>query len=761
MKRKTPAQPPYLDPSLSPDERVEDLLGRMTLEEKIHQLSSYAPWVSGRTNREIFLDKKGNLSESKTRRHIGTQGIGSLTCMLHNFTPREAARAAIALDKFVKKRTRLGIPIMIHDEALHGLTAIQSTAFPQSLGLAATWDPALMRRLAAVIGTECRTRGIRQVLAPTINITRDPRCGRTEETYGEDPYLSSRMAVAFVKGVQSQGVACTLKHFAANFVADGGRDSGEVHLSERALREVCFPAFEAAVREGGALSVMAAYNSLDGVPCSSNRWLLTDVLRKEWGFRGFAVADYLSVDQVHNCHCVAPSPAHAGKQCLEAGLDVELPHMVCYEKMIALARKGGVSSEAIDTGVRNVLRTKFVLGLFDEPAAHPAAAASLAQCPEHRSLALTAAQESIVLLKNEGGLLPLGRKVRSIAVIGPNANETRLGCYSCTGLKAVTPLQGIRRRVGKRTTVRFAAGCGVLDDDRKGFARAVRIASQSDLAVLVMGNCLESEGEGRDRCNLDLPGVQEELIRAVVETGTPVVVVLVTGGAVTMESWLDDVPTVLYAWYPGMEGGYAIADVLLGRCDPGGRLPLTLPRKVSQLPLYYNAKSSGRSIDYADLRGPQPLFSFGFGLSYTTFRYSNLRATPRNIGIGGRVTVRVDVRNTGKREGREVVQLYLTDCMAEFARPVKELKAFKRIRLKPGKKTTVEFVLGEKELRYLDRNFEYVVEPGTFEVMVGRSSEEGLKTRFEVFPEHGDTRRHVTGKRRKAAPPPNEPFTMA
>jgi len=637
-----------------------------------------------------------------------------------------------AVQRFVKKHTRLGIPVLVHDEALHGLTCVGSTAFPQSTGLAAMWNPNLMRRVGVAIGREARARGVRQVLAPTVNITRDVRCGRTEETYGEDPYLASRKAVAYVKGVQSQGVACTLKHFAANFVGDGGRDSAEIHVSERMLREVCFPAFRAAIEEGGALSVMAAYNSVDGSPCTSNRWLLTDVLRKEWGFKGIVVADYLSVDQVHNCHCVADSPADAGRQSVEAGMDVELPHFVCFKEMIEMAARGKVSIEAIDTAVRNVLRVKSMIGVLDDPLANPAETAAVTRCADHRALALKTAREAMVLLKNDGDVLPMARNIRNLAVLGPNANEGPLGSYSATEAHGITPLEGLRSRLGKRLTIHHVRGCDADGDETKGIARAVKAAARSDLAVLVMGNRLETEGEGRDRSCLDLPGMQEKLILDVAATGTPVVVVIMTGGAVTMGRWIDKVSAVLYAWYPGEQGGHAIADVLTGRYNPGGRLPFTLPRTASQLPLYYNPKPSGRSSDYWDLRGEQAMFPFGFGMSYTTFKYSNLRISPRRISPAGTVQVKVDVRNSGTRRGDEVVQLYLSDLQASVVRPVRELKGFRRISLAPGQKKSVVFALGRKELTMLDRDLNPIVEPGVFEVAVGGHSQAGLRTRFEV-----------------------------
>ncbi|MDP6630258.1 MAG: glycoside hydrolase family 3 C-terminal domain-containing protein, partial [Kiritimatiellia bacterium] len=663
---------------------------------------------------------------------IGKRGLSQLGWVVRSLSPRDGARFSNAAQKFAREETRLGIPFIIHDEALHGLMAEGSTSFPQAIAMASSWDPDMMHRISVAIGKETVCRGINQVLSPAMDIARDQRCGRVEETYGEDPFLSARMAFAFVKGVQSQGVAATPKHYVANFVGAGGRDSHEVHLSERILREIYFPPFEAAIKDAGALSLMAAYNAVDGEPCVSNAWLLKDVLRGEWGFRGMVVSDYEALKFTHLKHRTASDMAEAGKKAIEAGLDVEMPGKDAVTAMLPLAEEGRVSMEAIDEAVRNVLRVKFQLGLFDNPYVDPAEAAGVCDCAEHRELALEAARKGIVLLRNQPDTLPLSRTAKSIAVIGPNAKQAQLGGYSGSGIRLVSPLQGIRKRAGKKMKVSFSEGCKIKDDSRAGFSRAVSAAAQADVAVLCMGNTSDTEGEDKDRCNLDLPGVQEELILAVAATGTPVIVVLINGSAITMGRWLDKVHAVVEAWYPGEEGGTAIADVLFGDCNPSGRLPVTFPKTASQLPLYYNAKPSGRCDDYVDLRGPQALFPFGFGLSYTTFKYTNLKITPGTIAPMGRVTVSVDVRNTGKRKGDEVVQLYLSDLYASVSRPIKELKGFQRLTLKPGQKQRVSFQLGEKELRMLDRNMNWVVEPGEFEVLVGGDSQTGLRATFKV-----------------------------
>jgi len=597
-----------------------------------------------------------------------------------------------------------------------------STSYPQAIGLASSWDDELMEEVAAAIGKETKSRGINQCLSPTINIARDPRCGRTEETYGEDPYLTTRMAVAFVKGVQSQGVAATPKHYAANFVGIGGRDSNEIQLSERVLREIYFPAFKACVKEANALSIMAAYNSLDGIPCSSHKWLLTDVLRKEWRFKGFVVSDYFSVVYLYEKHNVAGTKAEAAKQAVKAGLDIEFPQTDCFAALVDLVKKGKLSIKVLNESVRRILWVKFWLGLFDNPYVDPEYAEKICDCSEHRKLALKAAQKSIVLLKNNKNILPLRKNIKSIAVIGPNAYKARLGGYSGKEIKVVTALEGIKNRALKNIKVNFAKGCDVAGKSRTGFKTAAEIAQKSDVAVLFMGNSDRTEGESKDRCNLDLPGVQEELIEEICNTGTPVIVVLISGSAVTMSWWIDRAQAVIEAWYPGEEGGNAIADIIFGNYNPGGHLPITFPKITGQLPLYYNHKPSGRVDDYAGLRGEQTQFPFGYGLSYTKFKLGKPRLKKSTIRKNESTSVLVDVTNTGKVIGDEVMQMYIRDKVSSVSRPVKELKGFQRITLKPGQKKTVSLDIKAEHLAFYNIDMKYVVEPGEFEIMVGNSS---------------------------------------
>jgi len=823
---------PYENPRLPVEERVEDLLSRMTIEEKIGQLRS--------------------------GHSIPEHGIGNLTHVTRQLPPVEGAVRANELQAQAIEGTRLGIPVIIHDECLHGCMATLSMSFPQAIALAATWDPDLMYRVAKAIARETRARGIHQCLSPVVNIVRDVRAGRTEESYGEDPYLCSVMGAAFCKAMREEGVIATPKHFVANFVGDGGRDSNDIHFSERILREIYFPAFKACVK-AGALSVMSAYNSLDGVPCSSNRWLLTEVLRDEWGFEGFVVSDYDSVTRIISRLHAAETAEEAAKLALEAGLDVELPRADIYgDPLVEAVRKGLISEETVDEAVRRVLRAKFLIGLFDKPFVDPEEAERVCTCEEHARLALEAARKSIVLLKNEGNLLPLDcGEIRSIAVIGPLSDELKLGGYSGTPPRAVTPLEGIRSKAGPDTEIYHARGCPLwagehimlfppyivspdgeeglkaeyfsnpdlagepvftrrdkwirfewgfdppdpripadgfsirwtgklrppetgtyeltlfvdggarlwvdgkllidvwegsrlpgrarvrlekgreheikveyrkltgygsvrlswdyMDGDDDAMREAVEAARKADVAVVFVGIV---EGEGFDRARLNLPGPQERLIEKVVETGTPTIVVLMTGSAVTGR-WIEKVPAIIQAWYPGQEGGTAIAEVLFGEYNPGGRLPFTWPRDVGQLPLYYNYKYSGRRHDYGDMPGT-PMFPFGHGLSYTTFRYSNLRI--EGDLEKGNVRVSVDVENTGDREGDEVVQLYVRDLVASVVRPFMELKGFKRVALKPGERQTVTFKLSPDNLAFPGPDMRRVVEPGAFEVLVGSSS---------------------------------------
>jgi beta-glucosidase len=692
------------------------LIRKMTVEEKVAQLCSLMA--------DQVLDQ-GKVNPRKLKKVIG-KGIGQFTTVTRQMLPREGTEVYNELQRFLVNETRLGIPAILHDEVLHGLMAGGSTIFPQALGLASSWDPRLLGRVASAIGKETRARGITQALSPTINIARDPRCGRTEETYGEDVLLTTRFAVAFIKALQAEGVAATPKHFAANFVGDGGRDSHDIHFSERELREVYFPAFKAAIREAGAMSIMPAYNSINGVPCACDPWLLITVLRKEWGFEGIAGSDYWAIDGIYQKHRTAKDAAEAARVALLAGMDVDWPNSSTFPNLVGEVRKGRVPMHVLDRAVARMLRVKEKLGLFENPYADPGKAVRINDCADHRALALEAARASMVLLKNDR-LLPFG-KVRRLAVIGPNADEGRTGGYSGFGVKIVKPLEGIRERAGDKVRLTYEKGCELTGDSTKGFGKAISAAHSADVAVVVVGGWSGgswekepyTEGEGRDRCRLELAGVQEDLIRAVAKANKKTVVVIVNGSAVAMGGWADKVPAILEAWYPGEEGGTAIAEVLFGDVNPTGKLPITFPYYTGELPWYYNVKPSGRADDYNDRRKKLALFPFGHGLSYTTYEYTALKLARTPAGA----TVSCEVKNTGKRAGEEIVQLYIHDRLASLVRPLKELKGFSKVRLAPGEKTRIDFTLTRADLSFLGKDLMPIFEPGEFEIMVGASSED-------------------------------------
>lgn len=729
------------------DLRVRELLSRMSLEEKVAQLVA-VPIEA--------LVENGRFSEEKAREILG-HGIGEVTRVGGSrlgFKPREAAALVNQIQSFLVNRTRLGIPAIVHEESLTGLMAPTATSFPQAIGLASTWDPDIVYSVANAIREQTLLIGARQCLAPVLDVCRDPRWGRTEETYGEDPYLVASMGVAYIRGLQggdlSRGVIATAKHFAAHGFPEGGRNIAPVHVGEREFREVFLYPFEAAVKVGGVMSIMPAYHEIDGVPCHANRRLLTDILRGEWGFRGFTVSDYAAVKMLETVHRVARDDMDAAVQALEAGVDVELPHPECFRALTDAVKRGLLPESVVDDSVARVLRAKILLGLFENPFVDVSKVPENLDSQEHRRLALEAARKSIVLLKNNG-LLPLRKDLKSIAVVGPNAADERslFGDYTYTAhlalerpaVPAVSVLEGIRRKVSPGTRVLYAKGCDVASSDKRGFDEALNVARQADVVVAVMGERaglvwfnregVITSGEGVDRPDTRLPGVQEELIRALHDAGKPIVLVLINGRPLSIAPVLDYVDAVVEAWYPGEEGGTAIADVIFGDYCPGGRLPISVPRDAGQLPLYYSRKPSSFN-NYVYLEST-PLFPFGYGLSYTTFEYSGLRIEPPKAPAGGYVTISLKVKNTGSYEGDEVVQLYVSKEVASVARPVKELKGFRRVTLKPGEEREVTFKLPVELLAFYDRFGRLVVEPGVYRIMVGGSSEDArLKGSFTV-----------------------------
>ncbi len=692
-------RPVFRDPTVPVDLRVKDLLARLTPEEKALQLVSGFP-IGGKIE-EMAPD-------------VGlARSLPHFTQKVTRLTPAEAADQINAVQRLGISRSRLGVPILFNEESLHGACWGDATVFPQAIGLGATWNETLVGEVAKAIALELRAVGVRQTLSPVINVSRDPRWGRTEETYGEDPWLTARMGLAYVVAMETNGVVATPKHFVANHGA-GGRDSYAVLHSERYLREVDLYPFEVAIRDGRARSIMAAYNSLDGVPCSVNPWLLNTVLRDEWGFDGIVVGDYDAVAYVTAKHGL-PEPDLVSSY-LKAGLDVDLPNS---REVLAATRRGSLSPELLDRSVARLLKIKFSLGLFEEPYVDAAAATRIVSSPAHLALARQAARESIVLLENRGSLLPLAKATtKAIAVIGP----------------AKLPLGGYTGTMGGQ----WRGQAATLPEALAGVAPECRVVSVTDYAQVdtvpqdvsaAVFVATVKEGEGIDRSQIALPAIQERAIEALAQRKIPVVVLLCTGAPVTIETWFARSDALLQVWYPGQEGARAVAEVLFGDYNPGGRVPMTFPKHLGQVPITYSNRPSGRDLNnYADDDG-QPRFPFGFGLSYTRFSYSRVNVDRTVIRPSESVRVSVDVRNDGERAGDEVVQLYLHHSLPDLAMPGKELRGFQRIHLAAGETRTVSFTLSERELATWDLQLKRTVRPGRVDLMIGRSSSDIVATR--------------------------------
>ncbi len=750
----------YRDRTLPAPERVADLRDRMSLEEKIAQLYCFGRAVE---LIDILLDEAGEILPDKMA-ELFPHGLCQLGRPAQRRSPRSSVELTNAIQKFLVEETRLGIPALFNEEGVHGLMATGSTSFPQAIALASTWDEQLLEEVYTVVAREARVRGSNYVYAPVLDLARDPRWGRVEETFGEDPYLVSRLGVAAVRGLQGRGpvideehvIACA-KHYAVHGQPEGGLNAAPASISERVIREEFLPPFQAAVTEAGVLAVMASYNEVDGIPVHANHWLLQTVLREEWGFDGFVTSDGFGVPQLVLSHHTAADADEAARRAIEAGVDCEVPAGICYPGLLEQAKAGEVSMQAIDRAVGNVLRAKIRLGLLDDVSyADPDRAERVTNCPAHRDLALRAAREAVVLLKNQRDLLPLdGTAIGSIAVVGPNAADLHLGGYAEDPGRGISVLEGIRQRLGATASVAYAEGCRITEggqgyaawhrdevtlsdpgDDTPRIAEAVELARRSDVAVLVLGGNEGSCREGwwfnhlGDRDDLNLLGRQQELVEGVLETGTPTIAVLINGRPLTINYVAENVPAILECWYLGQATGTAVADVLFGEVNPSGRLPVTFPRSVGQLPVYYYHRPSAKR-GYAFVEN-RPLYPFGFGLSYTTFAYTDLGVSPERISVGETARAKVDVSNTGDRAGAEIVQLYLRDRVASVTRPVKALKGFRRIYLEPGETRTVEFELTPGELALLDAEMQWRVEPGLFDVMVGSSSEQLETVTLEV-----------------------------
>ncbi|WP_028537515.1 glycoside hydrolase family 3 N-terminal domain-containing protein [Paenibacillus sp. J14] len=760
----------YKDSSKPIPERVEHLLGLMTLEEKAGQLVQPFGW-------QTYEHKDGEIKLTEAfKEQVKNGGVGSLYGVLRadpwtgvtletGLSPREGAEAVNAIQRYAIENSRLGIPILIGEECSHGHMAIGATVFPVPLSLGSTWNVELYREMCRAVARETRAQGGAVTYSPVLDVVRDPRWGRTEECFGEDAYLISEMAVASVEGLQGENldgedsVAATLKHFVGYGSSEGGRNAGPVHMGRRELLEVDLLPFRKAV-EAGAASIMPAYNEIDGVPCTTNEELLDDILRGEWGFDGMVITDCGAIDMLASGHDVAEDGRDAAIQAIRAGIDMEMSGVMFGKHLVEAVRSGQLEEEVLDRAVRRVLTLKFRLGLFERPYADPERAEQVIGSTEHVELARKLASEGVVLLKNKDGVLPLSADAGTIAVIGPNADVgyNQLGDYTSPQPKSkvTTVLGGIRSKLANTPErVLYAPGCRINGNSREGFDVALSCAAKADTVVMVVGGSsardfgegtidlrtgaskvtdnAESDmdcGEGIDRMNLNLSGVQLELIQEIHKLGKPLVVVYINGRPIA-EPWIDEhADAILEAWYPGQEGGHAIADILFGDVNPSGRLTISIPKHVGQVPVYYHGKRS-RGKRYLE-GDSQPRYPFGYGLSYTEFTYNNIALESDTIHKDGSTKVTVEVTNTGERAGAEVVQLYITDVASKVTRPAKELKGFRKIFLQPGETQTVEFTVGPEQLQYIGQNYKPVVEPGEFRVHVGKNVNDTLSAKLFV-----------------------------
>jgi len=719
----TPTSTSHSQRHVDVEKRIDALMSKMTLAEKLGQLQQ--------------LDGEGNGSFRPEHLELIRKGLLGSTLNVRG-AERTNQLQHVAMDE-----SRLKIPLILGFDVIHGYR----TVFPIPLGEAASWDPSLAQRSSSIAASEAYATGLRWTFAPMMDIARDPRWGRITEGAGEDPFLGAAFARARVLGFQGNDysqpgkiVACA-KHWVAYGAAEGGRDYNTTDMSEQTLREIYFPPFQAAV-DAGVGTLMSAFNDLNGVPTSANRFTLTKVLRDEWKFDGFVVSDYTSVKELIN-HGIAANDQEAAQAALNAGVDMEMVSRLFNQHGPELLKEGKLSQATIDEAVRRILRVKFRLGLFEHPYTDEALEKTALLSAENRMAAREIAGKSMVLLKNDRETLPLNKSLGSIAVIGPLADDKSapLGWWSGDGHPddTVTALAGIKAKVSPQTKVIYAKGCEILSDATNGFAEAVAAARQADVAIVFVGEAKEMVGEAASRSTLDLPGRQMDLVKEINSAGKPTIVVLVNGRPPTIGWIADNVPAILESWMGGTEAGNAIADILFGDVNPGGKLPVTFPRVVGQVPIYYNHMNTGRPPEannrytskYLDALWT-PQFPFGFGLSFTKFKISNLELNAERIRPDGKLSVSVQVENVGKRAGDEVVQLYVRDVAASMTRPVKELKGFQRVTLQPGEKKRIEFSLTRQQLGFYNREMKFVVEPGEFKVMVGASSENLIEKSFAV-----------------------------
>ncbi len=761
----------YKDAAQPVAARVEDLLRRMTLEEKVAQMvgiwekkgdiqtanGDFAPDKASRA----FPHGLGQISRPSDFRGVdpSQNGAAGASGEAVNRDARQTADYINAAQRWAVEQTRLGIPILMHEEALHGYVARGATSFPQSIALASTWDPELVTRVFSVAAREMRARGAQLALAPVVDVARDPRWGRIEETYGEDPHLVSEMGLAAIRGFQGETlplapdkVLVTLKHMTGHGQPENGTNVGPADISERTLRENFFPPFERAVTELPVQAVMASYNEIDGLPSHANRWLLHDVLRGEWSYKGSVVSDYFAIRELNTRHQMFGSIQEAAMRALDAGVDIELPDGEGYNHPPELVRSGQVTEAQIDEAVRRLLTMKFLSGVFENPYVDAAAAESREATPDAVALARETAQRAMVLLKNDQGVLPLkADRIRKLAVLGTHARDTPIGGYSEVPRHVVSVLEGLQAEGRGKFEVVYSEAVRITESrvwaadevtlvdpavNARLIERAVADARDADVIVMVLGDNEQTSREAwadqhlGDRDSLELLGQQNDLARAIFALNKPTVVLLLNGRPLSVNYLAENAPALIEGWYLGQETGHAVADVLFGRVSPGGKLPVSIARSVGQLPIFYNYKPSARRGYLFDTTAP--LYPFGYGLSYTTFEMSEPRLARASIGMGQSVQVSVDVRNTGGVKGDEVVQLYIRDDQASVTRPVKELKHFKRVTLEPGARTTVTFEIRPSDLWFWNIDMERVVEPGTFTVSAGPNSAELKSTTLTV-----------------------------
>jgi beta-glucosidase len=873
--------PDYKNAKFSIEDRIKDLLSRMSVKEKVRQLDQYMGTTfidKAHPMQFTVMNKDGKLLWSKVDEVIGEAGIGCIHDLYGT------AKVNNELQKYCIENTRLGIPVLFSEEALHGLLKPGCTVFPHAISQAATWNEDIAFEIGRGIAAETRSFGVCETFGPVLDLAREPRWGRMEENYGEDTYLASRMGVAMIKGLQGEDISASNsiiaepKHFAVHGIPEGGLNTAHTSIGKHEMLSYYLPVFEAAFVEGGAINAMCSYNAIDGQPCSSHYELLTETLRGEWKMPGFVRSDLGAISRLYDKHKTASSKSEAIKQALEGGTDMQyydFPHEFYQDSIIEMVEQEKISIETVNRAVSRVLRVKFMLGLFEKPYIDETLSKRVVRCDKHLEVALKAGREAICLLKNKDNILPLKKDIASIAVLGPSADEARLGDYTpfIEGFKPTTILEGIKDIVSKDTVIKYSKGVGILADelefipadclvnesgssgligeyfnnlnlsgepilsridqyinfnwiiskpdkmiseggfsvrwkgkvvpkqscngyigtssqdsmrlwvdgmliidgwgrsvsarksvpfkfeknseytiileyckdnngaqvtlgwnlgDEEGIEEAVKIAREAEVAIIALGDSEKTCGEGIDRCELGLPGRQLELLKAVHATGTPVILVLQNGRAMTIGWEAENVNAILEAWYAGELGGKAIAEVIFGDYNPAGRLPVSFPKSLGQIPVYYSRRRGG-SDSYIEANN-KPLFAFGYGLSYTTFSYENLQVTPGNLALGENVTVSFDVTNTGNLAGDEVIQLYISDLYSSIVRPEKELKRFKRIYFKPSEKHTITFVLTLKDLQLLNKDLEWVVEPGTFKIIIGPSSDkQELTTEFNVI----------------------------